>query len=43
MIFQLNLAACPAIAAIAGQAAWKKTKPVILRDVFILAVLGFCH
>ncbi|MEH2319561.1 nitrate ABC transporter permease [Nostoc sp.] len=38
MIFQLNLAA---IAAIAGQAAWKKTKPVILRDVFILPVLGF--
>lgn len=27
MIFQLNLAA---IAAIAGQAAWKKAKPVIL-------------
>ena len=38
MIFQLNLAA---IAAIAGQAAWKKTKPVILKDVFILPVLGF--
>jgi nitrate/nitrite transport system permease protein len=38
MIFQLNL---PAIAAIATQAAWKKTKPVILRDVFILPVLGF--
>ncbi|MBC1219858.1 nitrate ABC transporter permease [Nostoc sp. UCD121] len=38
MIFQLNLAA---IAAIATQAAWKKTKPVILRDVFILPVLGF--
>ena len=38
MIFQLNLAA---IAAIAGQAAWKKTKPVILRDVFFLPVLGF--
>ncbi|MEH2416129.1 nitrate ABC transporter permease [Nostoc sp.] len=38
MIFQLNLVA---IAAIAGQAAWKKTKPVILRDVFILPVLGF--
>jgi len=37
MIFQLNLAA---IAAIAGQAAWKKTKPVIFRDVFILPVLG---
>ncbi|MHC5760993.1 nitrate ABC transporter permease [Nostoc sp.] len=38
MIFQLNLAA---IAAIAGQAAWKKAKPVILRDVFFLPVLGF--
>ncbi|MBD2244020.1 nitrate ABC transporter permease [Nostoc sp. FACHB-888] len=38
MIFQLNLAA---IAAIAGQAAWKKTKPVIQRDVFFLPVLGF--
>ncbi|MEH2464616.1 nitrate ABC transporter permease [Nostoc sp.] len=38
MIFQLNLAA---IAAIAGQAAWKKAKPVILKDVFFLPVLGF--
>ncbi|MEH2058027.1 MAG: nitrate ABC transporter permease [Nostoc sp.] len=38
MIFQLNLAA---IAAIAGQTTWKKAKPVILRDVFILPVLGF--
>ena len=38
MIFQLNLAA---IAAIAGQATWKKAKPVILKDVFILPVLGF--
>ncbi|MCL6754194.1 nitrate ABC transporter permease [Nostoc sp. CCCryo 231-06] len=38
MIFQLNLAA---IAAIAGQAAWKKAKPVIVRDVFFLPVLGF--
>ncbi|MEJ6483174.1 nitrate ABC transporter permease [Nostoc punctiforme UO1] len=38
MIFQLNLVA---IAAIATQAAWKKTKPLILRDVFILPVLGF--
>ncbi|MDZ7963862.1 MAG: nitrate ABC transporter permease [Nostoc sp. DedSLP03] len=38
MIFQLNLAA---IAAIAGQAAWKKTKPVIVRDVFFLPILGF--
>ena len=38
MVFQLNLAA---IAAIAGQATWKKAKPLILRDVFILPVLGF--
>ena len=38
MIYQLNLAA---IAAIAGQATWKKAKPVILKDVFILPVLGF--
>ena len=38
MIFQLNLAA---IAAIAGQATWKKAKPVIIKDVFILPVLGF--
>ncbi|MEH2171874.1 nitrate ABC transporter permease [Nostoc sp.] len=38
MIFQLNLAA---IAAIAGQAAWKKTKPVIVKDVFFLPILGF--
>ncbi|WP_298912389.1 nitrate ABC transporter permease [uncultured Nostoc sp.] len=38
MIFQLNLAV---IAAIAGQAAWKKAKPVIFKDVFFLPVLGF--
>ncbi|MBN4001397.1 nitrate ABC transporter permease [Nostoc sp. LPT] len=38
MIFQLNLAA---IAAIAGEATWKKAKPIILKDVFILPVLGF--
>ncbi|WP_392533679.1 nitrate ABC transporter permease [Nostoc sp. C117] len=38
MILQLNLAA---IAAIAGQAVWKKTKPVIFRDVFFLPILGF--
>jgi len=38
MVFQLNLAA---IAAIAGQATWKKAKSLILRDVFILPVLGF--
>ncbi|MDZ8108423.1 MAG: nitrate ABC transporter permease [Nostoc sp. DedQUE12a] len=38
MIFQLNLAA---IVAIAGQTAWKKTKPVISKDVFFLPILGF--
>ncbi|MCM0590691.1 MAG: nitrate ABC transporter permease [Gloeotrichia echinulata IR180] len=38
MVFQLNLAA---IVAIAGQAAWKKTKPVILSDVFLWPVVGF--
>lgn len=38
MIFLLNLAA---VAAIARQAAWKKAKPVIVRDVFFLPVLGF--
>ena len=38
MIFLLNLAA---ITAIARQAAWKKAKPVIVRDVFFLPVLGF--
>ncbi len=38
MVFQLNLAA---IAAVAGQAAWKKAKPVIFKDVFLLPLLGF--
>ncbi len=38
MVFQLNLAA---IVAIAGQAAWKKTKPVIIKDVFLWPVVGF--
>ncbi|MDM9380229.1 nitrate ABC transporter permease [Chlorogloeopsis sp. ULAP01] len=35
---QLNLAA---IAAVAGQVAWKKAKPVIFRDVVLLPALGF--
>ncbi|MBF2004133.1 MAG: nitrate ABC transporter permease [Chlorogloeopsis fritschii C42_A2020_084] len=35
---QLNLAA---IAAVAGQVAWKKAKPVIVRDVVLLPALGF--
>ncbi|MCG6134461.1 MAG: nitrate ABC transporter permease [Nostoc sp. LLA-1] len=38
MLLQLNLAA---IIAIAGQTAWKKTKPVVARDVFYLPALGF--
>ncbi|WP_341528031.1 nitrate ABC transporter permease [Nostoc sp. UHCC 0302] len=38
MIFQLNLAA---IVAVAGQAAWQKTKPAIARDVVLLPILGF--
>ena len=37
MVFQLNLAA---IVAVAGQAAWKKAKPVIFQDVFLLPALG---
>ncbi|RUR76469.1 nitrate ABC transporter permease [Chlorogloeopsis fritschii PCC 9212] len=35
---QLNLAA---IAAVAGQVAWEKAKPVIVRDVVLLPALGF--
>ena len=38
MIFQLNLAA---IVAVAGKAAWQKTKPAIARDVVLLPILGF--
>ncbi|HIK05435.1 MAG TPA: nitrate ABC transporter permease [Trichormus sp. M33_DOE_039] len=38
MILQLNLAA---IAAVVSQAAWKKTKPIIMRDVVILPIIGF--
>ncbi|MBK1988385.1 nitrate ABC transporter permease [Sphaerospermopsis aphanizomenoides BCCUSP55] len=38
MILQLNLAA---IFAVAGQFAWKKAKPVILRDEFLLPIVGF--
>lgn len=37
MLFQLNLAA---ILAVAGQAAWKQAKPVIVRDVVLLPALG---
>lgn len=38
MIFQLNIAA---IFAVAGQAAWKRAKPIIIRDVFLLPLAGF--
>ncbi|BAY27204.1 nitrate transport permease [Calothrix sp. NIES-2100] len=38
MLLQLNLAA---IFAIAGQVAWKKAKPVIVKDAVILPALGF--
>ncbi|MDZ8052531.1 MAG: nitrate ABC transporter permease [Aulosira sp. ZfuVER01] len=38
MILQLNLAA---VFAVAGQIAWKKAKPVLVRDVVILPALGF--
>jgi nitrate/nitrite transport system permease protein len=38
MILQLNLAA---MIAVAGQFAWKKAKPVIFRDEFLLPVVGF--
>ncbi len=37
-MFQLNLAA---IAAVAGQAVWRRTKPIVLRDSFLLPCLGF--
>ncbi|MTJ06579.1 nitrate ABC transporter permease [Anabaena sp. UHCC 0204] len=38
MIFQLNVAA---VIAVAGQAVWKKTKPVIFQDTFLYPALGF--
>ncbi|MBO3464090.1 nitrate ABC transporter permease [Aetokthonos hydrillicola Thurmond2011] len=38
MILQLNLAA---IIAVAGQAAWKKAKPVIATEEVLLPILGF--
>ncbi|HAA29690.1 MAG TPA: nitrate ABC transporter, permease protein [Cyanobacteria bacterium UBA8553] len=37
MLFQLNVAA---IIAVAGQAAWKRAKPVIVRDVVLLPAFG---
>lgn len=38
MIFQLNLAA---MFAVAGQTAWKKAKPFVLKDVILYPALGF--
>ncbi|MFB8788664.1 MAG: nitrate ABC transporter permease [Potamolinea sp.] len=38
MLFGLNLAA---IVAVAGQRAWKRTKPLIVRDAILLPALGF--
>lgn len=37
MAFQLNLSAI----AVAGQAAWRHAKPIVLRDVVILPAIGF--
>ncbi|MUG99420.1 nitrate ABC transporter permease [Scytonema sp. UIC 10036] len=37
-MFQLNIAA---IIAVAGLAAWKRTKPLLVKETFILPVLGF--
>jgi nitrate/nitrite transport system permease protein len=38
MTLQLNIAA---VIAVAGQAAWKRAKPVIVRDSFLLPLVGF--
>jgi nitrate/nitrite transport system permease protein len=38
MVFQLNVAA---ILAVASQKAWKSAKPVILKDTFLLPLIGF--
>lgn len=37
MAFQLNLAAI----AVAGQVAWKRARPVVIRDVVLLPIAGF--
>lgn len=37
MIFHLNLAAI----AVVGQAAWRRTKPIVVRDVVLLPAAGF--
>jgi nitrate/nitrite transport system permease protein len=37
MIFQLNIAAV----AVAGQATWKRVRPLLIRDVVLLPTLGF--
>jgi nitrate/nitrite transport system permease protein len=38
MVFQLNVAA---ILAVAGRTAWKHTKPIVVRDAFLLPLVGF--
>ncbi|NEQ18715.1 MAG: nitrate ABC transporter permease [Microcoleus sp. SIO2G3] len=38
MVFQLNVAA---ILAVAGQTAWKRAKPIVVRDAFLLPLVGF--
>ena len=38
MVFQLNVAA---ILAVAGRTAWKRAKPVVVRDAFLLPLVGF--
>jgi len=37
MAFQLNLA----VIAVAGQAAWKRAKPMVVQDVVLLPLAGF--
>ncbi len=37
MTFQLNIAAL----AVAGQAAWRRAKPIVVQDVFLLPIAGF--
>jgi len=37
MTFQLNVAAI----AVAGQAAWKRAKPIVVQDVVLLPLAGF--
>ena len=37
MTFQLNIAAL----AVAGQAAWRRAKPIVVQDVVLLPISGF--